>query len=78
MKPHQSSFDLTYIRWRATFAAFESRCFEALCEFVELHFDSLLDRFLRQGHESLDDFQPWAVECYLRETELAGAREDMR
>jgi hypothetical protein len=78
MKPHRSSFDLTYIRWRAKFAAFESRCFGALCAFVELHFDSLLDRYHREGHESLDDFLPWAVERYLRVTELAGAREDMR
>ena len=78
MKPHRSSFDLTYIRWRARFAAFESRSFEALCEFVELRLDSLLDRFHREGHELLDDFLPWAVERYLRETELAGAREDMR
>ena len=78
MKPHRSSCDLTYIRWRGKFAAFESRCFEALGEFVELHFDSLLDRYHQEGHESLDDFLGWAVERYLRVTELAGAREDMR
>ena len=78
MKPHRSSVDLTYIRWRAKFAAFESSCFEALCEFVELHFDSLLDRYDQEGHESLDDFLAWAAERYMREIERSGAGEDVR
>lgn len=78
MKPHRSSFDLTYIRWRWEFAAFESRCFEALCEFVELHFDSLLGRYYREGRESMDDFPAWAFERYLLEVEGRGAREDVR
>ena len=78
MKPHRSFVDLTYIRWRAKFAAFESTCFEALREFVELHFDSLLDRYQQEGHESLDDFLAWAVERYLREIERIGAGENVR
>jgi hypothetical protein len=79
MKPHRSSFDPTYIRWRAKFAPFESRCFEELCEFVRVHFDDLLDRFYREGHESTDDvFPAWAFERYLQETERMGAREDAR
>jgi hypothetical protein len=78
MKSHRSFFDLTYIRWRAKFAAFESSCFGALCEFVELHFDSLLDRYQQEGHESLDDFLAWAVERYLREIERIGAGEGVR
>jgi squalene cyclase len=69
MKPHRSSFDATYIRWRTELASFESSCFEALGEFVRVHFDSLLDRYYWEGHESLDDFPAWAFERYLRETE---------
>jgi len=78
MKPHRSSFDPTYIRWRTEFASFESKCFEALCEFVRVHFDDLLDRYYWEGHESMDDFPAWAFERYLRETERMGAAECRR
>jgi hypothetical protein len=78
MKPHRSCCDPTYIRWHAEFALFESRCFEALGEFVRVHFDDLLDRYYWEGHESMDDFLVWAFERYLRETERTGAREDVR
>jgi hypothetical protein len=78
MKPHRSSFDPTYNRWRWEFAAFESTYFEALCEFVEVHFEGLLDRYCREGHQSMDDFPAWAFERYLRKTERTGAREDVR
>ena len=36
MKHNCSSFDQAYIRWRGSFAPFEARCFEALCEFVRV------------------------------------------
>jgi hypothetical protein len=78
MKPHRSSFDPTYIRWRAELACFESHCFDALGEFVRVHFDDLLDRYYWEGHESLDDFPAWAFERYLRETGRTGVREDVR
>ena len=61
------SFDSAYIRWRAQFAPFEANCFDALCEFVHVRFDNLIDRYYRAGHESLDDFPAWAFERYLRE-----------
>jgi len=77
MKPQPSSFDPTYLRWRAELASFESTYFEALCEFVRVHFDNLLDRYYWEGHESMDDFPAWAFERYLRETERAMAREDV-
>lgn len=76
MKPHRSSFDPTYIQWRAKFAAFESRCFEALFGFVRAHFDNLLDGYYWEGHESMHEFPAWAFERYLRETERAGTSED--
>ena len=60
------SFDLGYIRWRAEFAPFEASCFDALCEFVRLHFDDLIDRYYRECHEALNDFPAWAFERYLR------------
>jgi len=78
MKPHRPSFDPAYTRWRAEFTAFESKCFESLGEFVRTHFDSLLDRYYWEGHESIDDFPAWAFERYLREAERTGAREDVR
>ena len=62
-----ASFDTTYIRWRAEFAPFETHCFDALCEFVRVHFDRLLDRYYEEGHEGLNDFPAWAFERYLRE-----------
>jgi hypothetical protein len=78
MKSHRSSFDPAYIRWRAEFAPFEARCFEALCEFVRVHFEDLLDRFYLEGHESLNEFPAWAFERYLREVERRGAREHVQ
>jgi hypothetical protein len=78
MKSHPSSVDPAYIRWRAEFEPFETRCFEALCEFVRVHFDDLLDRYYREGHESLNAFPSWAFERYLREVERTGTREDVR
>ena len=69
MKPNRSSFDPAYIRWRGRFASFDARCFEALCEFVRLHFDDLLDRYYWEGHQSLQDFPAWAFELYLRDRE---------
>jgi hypothetical protein len=77
MKLNNSSYDPTYIRWRTKFAAFESRCFKALCEFVRGDLDNLLDRYDSEGHESMDDFPAWAFERYLRETERTRAREDL-
>jgi hypothetical protein len=49
-------FDIAYIRWRAEFAPFETNCFDALCEFVRSRFDSLIDRYYREGHQSLTEF----------------------
>jgi hypothetical protein len=69
MKSNLSSFEQAYIRWRGTFASFEARCFEALCEFVRVHFDGLLDRYYYEGHESLKDFPAWAFERYVRDLE---------
>lgn len=63
-----SSFDTAYIRWRAQFAPFEASCFDALCEFVRVHFDNLMDHYYQEGHEALHDFPAWAFERYLRET----------
>jgi hypothetical protein len=62
-----SSFDTAYLRWRAKFAPFEANCFDALCEFVRVHFDDLIDRYYREGYEALNDFPAWAFERYLRE-----------
>jgi hypothetical protein len=45
---------------------FEAGCFEALCEFVRVHFDKLLDRYYLEGHDSLNEFPAWAFERYLR------------
>ena len=78
MKPHRSSFDSAYIRWRSEFVLFEARCFGALCEFVRANLDDLLDRYYWEGYESLNDFPAWAFERYLREAERTGAREDVR
>lgn len=60
-------FDIAYIRWRVEFAPFEANCFDALCEFVRLHFEDLIERYYREGHPSLNGFPAWAFECYLRE-----------
>ena len=59
-------FDIGYIRWRADFAPFEANCFDHLCEFVHLHFDDLIDRYYRGGHQALHEFPEWAFERYLR------------
>jgi hypothetical protein len=69
MKPNRSSFDQSYLRWREKFASFEARCFAAVCEFVRVHFDDLLDRYYWEGHESLKDFPAWAFERYIRDVE---------
>jgi hypothetical protein len=78
MKISRSTFDPAYLQWYAQFAAFEAGCFERLCEFVRVHFDDLLDRFYRLGHESLKDFPAWAFERYLREVERRRPREGTR
>jgi hypothetical protein len=78
MKPHRSSCDQAYIRLRAELAFFEARCFEALCEFVRVHFEDLLDRYYCEGHESFNDFPAWAFERYLRKVERTGAGEDVQ
>jgi len=62
------SLDSAYIRWRTEFAPFEANCFDALCEFVRVHFDNLMDHYYQEGHEALHDFPAWAFERYLRET----------
>jgi hypothetical protein len=62
-----SSFDMAYVRWRAEFAPFERRCFDALCDFVRAHFDNLIDHYYREGHVALHEFPAWAFERYLRE-----------
>jgi hypothetical protein len=69
MKPNCSSFDQAYIRWRGSFAPFEATCFDALCEFVRVHLEDLLDGYYLEGHESLKDFPAWAFERYIRDLE---------
>ena len=59
------SIDSAYIRRRAEFAPFEANCFDALCEFVRVHFDDLIDGYYQEGHEALNDFPAWAFERYL-------------
>jgi hypothetical protein len=78
MKPQRSYFDPVYSQWRAEFVLFEARCFRALCDFVRVRFDDLLDDYYEEGHESLNDFPAWAFERYLCEAEWTGAREDVR
>jgi hypothetical protein len=77
VKPHRSSCDPAYVRWRGDFAPFEARCFEALREYVRVHFDNLLDRYYCEGHQALNDFPAWAFESYLRKAERAGAGQDV-
>ena len=67
MSRNLPSLDSAYIRWRAEFAPFEATCFDALCEFVRVHFDHLIDVYYREGHEALNDFPAWAFEQYLWE-----------
>jgi len=78
LKPHGSSLDPAYIRWRVEFEPSEARCFEALCEFVRAHFDDLLDCYYCEGYESLNAFPTWAFERYLRDVEGRRARKDVR
>jgi hypothetical protein len=59
--------DSTCPRWQTEFAPFEANCFDALCEFARVHLDNLIDRYYREGHDSLIDFPSWAFERYLRE-----------
>lgn len=61
------SFDAAYVLWRTEFARFEGNCFDALCDFVRVHFDNLIDRYYGEGHEALNDFPAWAFERYLWE-----------
>jgi hypothetical protein len=63
-------FPSAYLRSRAEFAPFEANCFDALCRFVRVHFDNLIDQYYQEGHESLNDFPTWAFERYLREEVL--------
>lgn len=72
MRSHPSSVDPAYIRWRAEFEPFEAKCFAALCEFVRVQFEDLLDRYYWEGHESLHEFPAWAFERYLFEVERRG------
>ena len=67
LSPSFARFDIAYLRWRAEFAPFEVNCFNALCEFVRVHFDNLVDRYYGEGHESLNGFTTWAFERYIRE-----------
>ena len=69
MKRNRWSFDQAYIRWHETFASFEAGCFEAVCDFVRVQFDDLLDRYYWEGHGSLKDFPAWAFERYMRDLE---------
>jgi hypothetical protein len=78
MTSHRLSLDAAYFRWWAQFQPFEARCLAAVCEFVRMHFDDLLDRYYREGHESLNAFSGWVFECYLREIEGTGMRDDTR
>jgi hypothetical protein len=66
MKSRRLSLDPAYIRWRAEFEPFETSCFAALCEFVRVHFDDLLDRYYWEGRESLNAFPAWAFERHLQ------------
>jgi len=48
-------------RWQTEFASFEANCFDALREFMRVHFGDLI------GHASLIAVPSWAFERYLRE-----------
>ena len=72
MKSYRLYLDRAYIRWRAEFVLFEARCFGALCEYLRVHFDDLLDHYYGEGHESMNDFPVWAFERYLRDAEQTG------
>ena len=74
MEQHQSPFDHAYMRWRERFVPFEARCFEAVSEFVRVHFDDLVDRYYSEDHASWKDFLAWAFERYLRAAERGEAQ----
>ena len=78
MKPYRSFLEPAYARWRAEFASFEARCFDALCEFVRAQFEDLLDRYYGEGNQSLNGFPAWAFELYLRDIESRAASENLR
>jgi len=59
--------DPTYHRWQTEFARFEANFFDALCAFVRVHFDNLINRYYREGHDSLIAFPSWAFERHLGE-----------
>ena len=59
-------FDSSYGLWRAEFALFEAECLGIVSEFVRVNFDTLLDRYYCEGHESFNGFPAWAFERYLR------------
>lgn len=59
--------DPTCSRWQTEFAPSEANCFDALCEFVRVHFDNLIDHYFQEGRDSLIDFPSRAFERYLRE-----------
>jgi hypothetical protein len=71
-KTCRESFDPAYAQWHAQFLPFESRCFDAVCEFVRIHFEELLERYYAEGNQSLNAFPSWAFERYLRELERMG------
>jgi hypothetical protein len=53
--------DRASFRWQTEFALVEANCFDALYEFVRVHFGDLI------GHASLIAVPSWAFERYLRE-----------
>jgi len=78
MNRHRLSFDPAYLTWQAAFEPFEAKCFTAVCEFVRVHFDDLLDRYYWEGHECLNAFPEWTFERYLRNVERWATRENLR
>jgi len=44
--------DPTYRRWQTEFAPLEANLFDALCGFVRVHFDNLINHDYQEGHES--------------------------
>jgi len=58
--------DPTYRRWQTEFAPLEANLFDALCGFVRVHFDNLINHDYQEGHESSIDFRSWTFERYLR------------
>ena len=78
MKSDHLNPDPAYLSWRLEFGSFEVRCFGEFCDFVQLHFDDLLDDYYADGHESLNAFPTWAFERYLLEVEGSGSREHLQ